>query len=103
MFWFIFFFIFFKKKNFLNLLFTSEIIWVVLYIISIIYGIIYSDLNLLSLSFFILGIAGLEFSIGIILSILYKNTNKSLNLDFNNKITLNLLDNSIKSNIDNIN
>lgn len=36
------------------------------------------------MSFFILGIAGLEFSLGILLSILYKNLNESLNLDLNN-------------------
>lgn len=55
------------------------------------------------MSFFILGVAGLEFSIGILLSILYKNLNESLNLDVNNKLTnQSLLDKNFKSPINNI-
>lgn len=55
------------------------------------------------MSFFILGIAGLEFSIGILLSILYKNLNESLNLDVNNKsINQSFLDKNFKSPINNI-
>lgn len=66
-------------------------------------GAIYCDITLLSMSFFILGVAGLEFSIGILLSILYKNLNESLNLDVNNKLTnQSLLDKNFKSPINNI-
>lgn len=55
------------------------------------------------MSFFILGVAGLEFSIGILLSILYKNLNESLNLEFNNKTnSQSILDKSFKSPINNL-
>jgi hypothetical protein len=71
--------------------------------LGILLGAIYCDITLLSMSFFILGVAGLEFSIGILLSILYKNLNESLNLDVNNKLTnQSLLDKNFKSPINNI-
>jgi hypothetical protein len=55
------------------------------------------------MSFFILGIAGLEFSTGILLSILYKNLNESLNLDLNNNQSVqSLLDKKFKSPIINL-
>jgi hypothetical protein len=54
------------------------------------------------MSFFILGIAGLEFSLGILLSILYKNLNESLNLDLNNNQHMqSILDKNFKSTINN--
>ncbi len=54
--------------------------WITLYTYTILCGGINDDLNLISTSFFIIGLAGLEFSIGILLLILFKNINKSLNL-----------------------
>ena len=55
------------------------------------------------MSFFILGIAGLEFSLGILISILYKNINNSLNLEMNNNSDLqNILDKNFKSPINNL-
>lgn len=55
------------------------------------------------MSFFILGIAGLEFSLGILLSILYKNLNESLNLDLNNNQNIqSILDKNFKSVINNL-
>lgn len=42
-------------------------------------GGINDDLTLFSISFFLLGLAGLEFSIGFLLIILFKNFNKSMN------------------------
>jgi len=41
-------------------------------------GAINDDLTLFSSSFFILGLAGLEYSIGLLLVIIFKNINKSL-------------------------
>lgn len=92
-----------KPKNFISILFISELIWIILYTLGILLGAIYCDITLLSMSFFILGVAGLEFSIGILLSILYKNLNESLNLDINNKSTnQSFLDKNFKSPINNI-
>lgn len=67
------------------MLIISELIWLTLYVITIYYGIIFSDITLLTFSFFILGFSGLEFSIGILISILFKNLNESLNVETNTK------------------
>lgn len=51
------------------------------------YGAINDDLTLFSLSFFLLGLAGLELSIGFLIIINFKNFNISLNfLDENKKL-----------------
>lgn len=92
-----------KPKNFVSLLFLSELIWILLYCMGVLLGSIYNDITLLSMSFFILGIAGLEFSIGILVSILYKNLNESLNLDLNNKFNnQNIFDKIFKSPVNNL-
>lgn len=92
-----------KPKNFIALLFISELIWIILYCLGVLLGSIYNDITLLSMSFFILGIAGLEFSIGILISILYKNLNESLNLDLNNKFNnQNIFDKIFRSPINNL-
>jgi hypothetical protein len=58
-----------------------------LYCLSILYGAINDDLTLFSLSFFLLGLAGLELSIGFLIIINFKNFNISLNfLDENKKL-----------------
>ena len=67
------------------MLVLSELIWLTLYVITIYYGILFSDITLLTFSFFILGFSGLEFSIGMLISILFKNLNESLNTELNNK------------------
>lgn len=92
-----------KPKNFVSLLFLSELIWILLYCLGVLLGSVYNDITLLSMSFFILGIAGLEFSIGILIAILYKNLNESLNLDSNNKFNnQNIFDKIFKSPINNL-
>lgn len=58
-------------------------------------GVINDDLTLVSLTFLILGIAGLEFSFGFLLILLFKLTNQSLILiknpnNFQNNSVLNL-------------
>lgn len=68
-------------NNFLRLLFYSEITWIVLYCYILVSGAINDDLTLLSSSIFILGLAGLEYGIGIILIMIFKNVNSKL--DFN--------------------
>ena len=70
----------FNPSNFLSLLFYSEITWLVLYCFSILVASINDDINLMTNTFFILGLAGLEFSFGFLLLILFKNFNISLNL-----------------------
>lgn len=73
----------------------SEIIWVLLYSYTILSGIFNDDLTLTTTSFFLLALAGLEFCIGFIIIIYFKNFKKSFDLDFfitknqNKKINLN--------------
>nr|YP_010632221.1 NADH dehydrogenase subunit 4L [Cryptocaryon irritans]WBP62337.1 NADH dehydrogenase subunit 4L [Cryptocaryon irritans] len=82
-----------NSSNFINLLFYSEFIWVILYCYSILLGGTNDDLNIFSTSFFLLGLAGLEFSIGFLLIINFKNLNKELNfineIKFLNQFVLN--------------
>jgi hypothetical protein len=56
----------------------SEIIWVILYCYIVVVGITNDDLILISTSFFIMALAGLEFCIGFILSIFFKILKKHL-------------------------
>jgi hypothetical protein len=48
-------------------------------------GSLNDDLNLLSTGIFILGLAGLEYSMGILLLVLFKNLNNTLELSNLNK------------------
>lgn len=75
-----------NPTNFISLLFYSEITWVCLYCFSVLTGALNDDLTLFSLSFFILGLAGLEFSLGFLLIVNFKNFNKSLFFYDNDKI-----------------
>jgi len=62
----------FNNNNFINLILFSEIVWVILYASSTILGIINDDIVTMSLTFLSLGLAGLEFSLGVLLLTLYK-------------------------------
>ncbi len=93
-----------KPKNFVSILFISELTWLALYSLSILFGAVYCDITLLSTSFFILGVAGLEFSFGILLAILYKNLNESLNIENNNtNNNQNIFDKNFKTPLEKIN
>ena len=65
------------STNLVKLLFFSEILWTILYTISLYMGILNDESLFLALSFFILGFAGLEFSVGILLVLLFKHIFKS--------------------------
>jgi NADH:ubiquinone oxidoreductase subunit K len=65
-------------------------VWVVLYSYTTITGVINDDLILTSTSFFLLALAGLEFCIGFIIIIFFRNFKKSFDLDdFHNFSNLN--------------
>lgn len=69
-----------NPSNFLFLILFSEITWTVLYCSTILTAAVTEDLNLLTLSFLILGLASVEFGLGYILIIIFNNFNKNLNL-----------------------
>ena len=79
-FWLIFFIFFLNSNNLLTLLLYSETMWIILYILSVFYGSLNDDINLYSLSFFLLALAGLEFSFGILIIVLFKTV--KVNFDF---------------------
>jgi len=56
----------------------AELTWLTLYCLSILIGVTNDDLILFSLSFFILALAGLEFSVGFLLIILFRYFYKTL-------------------------
>ena len=70
-----------NSKNLLAIILYSEIVWVVLYCYTTITGTINDDIILTSTSFFLLALAGLEFCIGFIITIFYRNFKKSFDLD----------------------
>ena len=77
-------------ENFFKILLYSELTWISLYCYTTLTGSINNDLTLLGTSFYVLGLAGIEFSIGILMVILFKNLNKSISFDNfikNNKIS----------------
>jgi len=79
-----------NARNLITVILYSEIVWVVLYCYTTIAGTINDDLILTSTSFFLLALAGLEFCIGFIITIFYRNFKKSFDLDlFSNKSTRN--------------
>ena len=70
-----------NSKNLLAIILYSEIVWVILYCYTTITGTINDDIILTSTSFFLLALAGLEFCIGFIITIFYRNFKKSFDLD----------------------
>lgn len=69
------------------ILLFSEFIWIILYCYVIFISCKNDDFIMIGLSFIFLGLAGLEFSIGLLILILFKNLNFSLNNQSNDKNT----------------
>lgn len=89
LFWFSFVSFVSNINNFLRLLFYSELTWITIYCYVLVLGAINDDITLLSSSIFILGLAGLEYGLGILLIIIFKNINSNLeftDVDNENKI-----------------
>lgn len=78
LFWFSFVSFVSNINNFLRLLFYSELTWITIYCYVLVLGAINDDITLLSSSIFILGLAGLEYGLGILLIIIFKNINSKL-------------------------
>lgn len=85
-FWFTIFGFLINYNNFLFIFLYSELTWLLIYSLSVSLGLYFEDLNAFSNTFFALGFAGIEFSIGFLLIILFKNFNMSFNLIENSNI-----------------
>lgn len=90
-------------SNFLFIFLFSEITWIILYSYSSILGIYLDDLNLLSNTFFSLGLAGIEFAIGFLLIISFKKFNVSYDLSNNNSFLKINSSNFFKNSLQNLN
>lgn len=69
--------------------------WVVLYVYVVVCGVLNDELTLITTSFLLLALAGLEFCLGFLLTIYFRNFKKTFNLFFfedlnkNKKININ--------------
>ena len=78
-FWFAFF-IFCSNNidNFFKVIIYSESVWIIIYVLDVLLSSWFNDINLLSLSLFIIGFAAIELSIGLLLMIYFNKINKSI-------------------------
>jgi hypothetical protein len=66
-----------------HLLLTAEFLWITLYGLVLIVGMVYDNVNLLSLTFFFLILSAVEFGVGLVLILLQNIFNRSINLNDN--------------------
>jgi len=64
----------------LHLLLTAEILWITLYFITLSIGIVYDNINLMSLTFFFLVLSAVEFGIGLVILLVQNVFFRSLSL-----------------------
>ena len=88
-FWLTLFLFFLNAVNFIALLFYSELVWITLYCFSVLLSGINDDILLLCTTFFLLALAGLEFSIGFLLVIAFKSNNKAIDFESKKKESIN--------------
>ncbi len=80
-FWICLLLILFESYNFLKILLVTEIAWVLLYSSAIYIAALIDSSEMLTFSLLLLGIAGLEFSIALIVVLVYKNIYNSIMFD----------------------
>jgi NADH:ubiquinone oxidoreductase subunit K len=64
----------------LHLLLTAELLWVTLYSLVLVMGLLLDNVNLLSLTFFFLILSAVEFGVGLIIILMQNLYNRSINL-----------------------
>lgn len=65
----------------LHLLLTAEFLWITLYLLALFMGIVYDNLNILSLTFFFLILSAVEFGLGLIIMLVQNIINRSISLN----------------------
>jgi len=75
-----------NSNNVLLILLYAELTWIILYVCSCYLGSLNDDLNLISLTFFFLALAGLEFCVGFLIIILLRNFKKIAEFDINGSL-----------------
>jgi hypothetical protein len=89
---FLLFFVFFLTillniNTALHLLLTAELLWISLYIIVLITGFVFDNVNLLSLTFFFLIFSAVEFGLGLVIILIQHILLRSLYLNTMSKNT----------------
>jgi hypothetical protein len=79
----IFFSIIINTNTSLHLLLTAELLWITLYAVTLLLGLFYDNLNVLSLTFFFLVLSAIEFGIGLILLLCQNIINLNIYLSVN--------------------
>ena len=69
----------------LHLLLTAEFLWITLYILVLTVGLVYDNLNLLSLTFFFLILSAVEFGLGLVIMLVQNLFFRSLHLNDSNQ------------------
>ena len=65
----------------LHLLLTAELIWITLYALTLIVGLSYDNLNLVSLTFFFLIFSAVEFAVGLVIMLIQHLLTRTINLN----------------------
>jgi len=68
-----------NSSDLLTIILYSEIVWVILYSCAVIVGVTNDDLIMVTTSFLLLALAGLEFCLGFIITIFFRNFKKTFN------------------------
>lgn len=76
----IFFSIIINVNTAIHLLLTAELLWITLYALVLFVGIIYDNLNIISLTFFFLVLSAVEFGIGLIILLFQNLITRTINL-----------------------
>lgn len=74
----------------LHLLLTAELLWITLYIICLFIGLVFDNVNIISLTFFFLILSAVEFGLGLIIMLVQHIIFRSINLNDNNNNNLKL-------------
>ena len=69
----------------LHLLLTAEFLWITLYVFALFMGLIYDNLNILSLTFFFLVLSAVEFGLGLVIMLVQNLIMRSINLSDSSK------------------
>ena len=65
----------------IHLLLTAELLWITLYALTLLIGVIYDTNSLMSLTFFFLIFSAVEFGVGLVILLLQHLLTRTLNLD----------------------
>lgn len=82
----------------LHLLLTAELIWITIYLLTVLTGLVYDNLNILSLSFFVLVFSAVEFGIGLVIILMQFLLTRTLNLNENDNNFIKFTDRIFRKN-----